>query len=90
MKNAIFWATGIAFFAYQATVLARLVAERDTAGTPDLRRERDVEMVWTLVPAALVAALALMLAGFVDGDWGRSRTGGAPLVGPLEIRVEGP
>ena len=90
MKNALFWLCGVAFFAYQALVLARLVAERREDLAPDARRERDVEMVWTLVPAALVAALALMLAGLTDGAWSQSRTGGAPLVGPREIRLDGP
>ena len=47
-------------------------------------------MIWTLVPAALIAALALMLAGFVDSPFGRSRTGDTPLVGPRRIRVDGP
>jgi len=90
VKNAIFWISGVAFFAYQSAVLARLVAERGASVPAENRHERDVEMVWTLVPAALVVALALMLAGFVDGDWARSRTGGTPLVGPREIRVDGP
>ena len=90
MKNVIFWVSGIAFFAYQASVLARLVAERGGTTADSSRHERDVEVIWTLVPAALVVALALMLAGFTDRDWSRSRTGGAPLVGPREIRVDGP
>ncbi|MFM7735053.1 MAG: hypothetical protein ACKPBU_03625 [Alphaproteobacteria bacterium] len=89
MKNAIFWLSGLGFFAYQAFVLARLVAERGDA-TSTGGRLRDVEMFWTLVPAILVAALALMLSGFVDGDWSRSRTGDTPLAGPRRIRVDGP
>ena len=47
-------------------------------------------MVWTLVPAALIAALALMLSGFTDGAWSQSRTGDTPLVGPRAIRIDGP
>lgn len=89
MKNAIFWTSGIGFFGYQALVLGRLIAERGEA-TAEERPQRDVEMVWTLVPAALVAALALMLTGFVDSSVGRSRTGDTPLAGPRQIRVDRP
>ena len=57
---------------------------------PAEEQERGVEMVWTLVPAALIAALALMLSGFTDGAWIQSRTGDTPLVGPRAIRIDGP
>jgi heme/copper-type cytochrome/quinol oxidase subunit 2 len=90
LKPAVFWLAGTGFFAYQAIVLARLLAERGRSANPAEEQERGVEMVWTLVPAALIAALALMLSGFTDGAWIQSRTGDTPLVGPRAIRIDGP
>lgn len=60
MEPAIFWLSGIAFFAVQTSILLRLLKARRQA---DDGRSIAIhaEIIWTLIPAAFVAALALML-----------------------------
>jgi len=80
MQTWIFRLASIAFFALQAGVLVHLLREgRGNAGPAPA--ERSVEIVWTLVPAALIAALVLMMSGATSADWSRLRDGGP---GPLE------
>jgi heme/copper-type cytochrome/quinol oxidase subunit 2 len=68
--TTIFWLTGIAFFAVQLIVLLLLLRLRHRSGaTPEERLRHHAEVIWTLVPASLVAALALMLGGLVDSPW---------------------
>lgn len=68
--TTIFWLTGIGFFAVQLVMLLYLLRVRHRAGaTPEELRRHHAEVVWTLVPASLVALLALMLGGLVDSPW---------------------
>lgn len=60
MESAIFWASGALFFAVQARILLRLLKARreaDEASSVAIH----AEIIWTLIPAAFVAALSLML-----------------------------
>ena len=80
LEAAIFWTTGAAFFALQAATIGYLLWSRRAARArrePDRRRQ--VEVVWTIVPAAVLAALALMVSGLTAGSWSRVRGGTAPL-----------
>ncbi|HEY8514262.1 MAG TPA: hypothetical protein VIS07_01975 [Candidatus Binatia bacterium] len=79
MQAALFWLTGGAFFALQLGMLLYLLYARPAAGlaSGDGRRHRD-EIVWTLVPASLVVAIALMVTGLTAAPWSRVRTASAP------------
>ncbi|HZR79656.1 MAG TPA: cytochrome c oxidase subunit II transmembrane domain-containing protein [Candidatus Binatia bacterium] len=82
MQSSIFWLTGIAFFAVQAAMLLHLLrARRSPASAGD--EGRRVEIVWTLVPAAVLAALALMTTGLTRGP------GTQPRAGRSEIAARG-
>jgi heme/copper-type cytochrome/quinol oxidase subunit 2 len=78
VQATIFWLVGVAFFAVQAaTLLYLLRTRRVPSGRED--EGRRVEIVWTLVPAAMLAALVLMVSGLTRGTWTRVRDGSAPL-----------
>jgi heme/copper-type cytochrome/quinol oxidase subunit 2 len=59
LETAIFWFSGILFFVVQAWILLRLLKAR-RVHDPARSAAIHAEIVWTLVPAALVAAIALM------------------------------
>jgi choline-glycine betaine transporter len=81
LQTTIFWLVGIAFFAVQATTLGYLLrARRSAAGADEGRR---VEIVWTLVPAAVLAALVLMMSGLTGRSWTHVRGSVAPLASRL-------
>ena len=65
-QASVFWLSGFVFFVAQTALLLLLVARgrRPGAGPPDR-----VEIIWTLVPASVIAALALMLGGFTSVSW---------------------
>jgi heme/copper-type cytochrome/quinol oxidase subunit 2 len=77
VQAAIFWLSGIGFFALQAAMLVYLLRARHS-GTPGDETRR-VEVVWTLVPAAVLAALVLMMSGLTQGSWSRVRGDTPPL-----------
>ena len=77
MEPAIFWLSGIAFFAVQMRILLRLLKARRQANE-DRSVAIHAEIIWTLVPAAFVAALALMLLD--RGPLGGSARTPAPLM----------
>lgn len=76
VQASVFWLCGVLFFAVQIGVLVALLrarhARRDAASHP-------AEIVWTLVPAALLAALALMASGLTEPSWSRVRSAARPL-----------
>jgi heme/copper-type cytochrome/quinol oxidase subunit 2 len=74
VQNTIFWLTGAAFFAVQLAMLLSLLRREPRMGDPAADRRRRVEIVWTMVPASLIAALALMIAGLTASPWTRTRT----------------
>jgi len=79
VQTTIFWLVGAAFFAVQAATLGYLLrARRSATGGND--EGRRVEIVWTLVPAAVLAALVLMMSGLTASSWTHVRGGAAPLV----------
>lgn len=59
MQTKIFWICGVIFFAVQIQILLSLLRQRRLA---DAARSEAIhtEIIWTLVPAALVTAIALM------------------------------
>ncbi|MFP6662766.1 MAG: hypothetical protein VCC00_01025 [Deltaproteobacteria bacterium] len=59
LQTAIFWFSGIVFFVVQAWILLRLLKARRVQD-PARSAAIHTEIVWTLVPAAFVAAIALM------------------------------
>lgn len=85
MQTWIFRVTGVAFFALQAGILLHLLRERPAGADGG----RSVEIVWTLVPAAILAALVLMLSGGTQPPWSRVRGGASgPLEPPRFVPVE--
>jgi heme/copper-type cytochrome/quinol oxidase subunit 2 len=59
LQTKIFWMCGVIFFAVQIQILLSLLRQRRLADTA--RSEAiHAEIIWTLVPAALVTAIALM------------------------------
>jgi len=84
VQATLFWLTGGAFFALQiGTLLYLLYASPSRGLAPTEGRRRRVEIVWTLVPAALLVAVVLMMSGFTGSSWSRVRAGGpgaAPIV----------
>ncbi len=92
MQVALFWLTGGAFFALQLGMLLYLLYAGPISGlaTGERRRCR-VEMIWTLVPAALLVAIVLMVAGFTGSSWARVRATSeisrAGLSAPLALRA---
>jgi hypothetical protein len=74
VQATVFWLTGGAFFALQLGMLLYLLYAGPRAGlAADEARRRRVEMVWTLVPAALLVAVVLMVAGLTGSSWSRVR-----------------
>ena len=60
MQTKIFWICGIVFFAVQIQILFSLLRQRRQANAENTEAIH-AEIVWTLVPAALVTAIALMI-----------------------------
>ena len=78
MQATLFWLTGGAFFVLQIGMLLYLLYASPAAGlAPSEARRRRVEIVWTLVPAALLVAVVLMMSGFTGSSWSRVRAAGA-------------
>jgi len=74
VQAAVFWLTGGAFFALQLGMLLYLLYAGPRTGlVAGEARRRRVEMVWTLVPAALLVAVVLMVAGLTGSSWSRVR-----------------
>jgi hypothetical protein len=85
VQATLFWLTGGAFFALQIGTLLYLLYARPAAGLASAEdRRRRVEIVWTLVPAALLVAVALMIGGFTGSRWSRVR-GGRSLDAPIVL-----
>ncbi len=84
MQATLFWLSGGAFFALQIGMLLYLLYASPRAGLalPEARRRR-VEIVWTLVPAALLVAVVLMMSGLTGSSWSRVRAAGD---GPIVLR----
>ena len=78
MQATLFWLTGGAFFALQIGMLLYLLYASPARGlAASEARQRRVEIVWTLVPAALLVAVVLMVSGFTSSSWSRVRVAGA-------------
>jgi hypothetical protein len=90
VQATLFWLFGGAFFALQIGMLLYLLYASPTTGLglSEARRRR-VEVIWTLVPAALLVAVVLMMRGFTGSSWSRVRAAGdAPVVvHPLDARL---
>lgn len=93
MQATLFWLTGGAFFALQLGILLHLLYASPPAGlAPSEVRRRRVEIVWTLVPAALLVAVVLMVSGLTESPSTRvrglaDRTHVVALHGPENARV---
>ena len=68
LQTALFWLIGIVFFVVQLGILLALMRQSRSADA-EIAANGRLEIVWTLVPASLIAALALMLGGFTKGTW---------------------
>ncbi len=79
MQATTFWALSALFLLLQIALVGWLLRQR-RALLPGSREAAVVqtELVWTLVPAALVVALALMAAGLGRASWSRPRLVDAP------------
>jgi heme/copper-type cytochrome/quinol oxidase subunit 2 len=78
VQATLFWLTGGAFFALQLGMLLYLLYVRPDRGlTPTEERRHRVEIVWTLVPASILVAVALMVSGLTGSSWARIRTADA-------------
>jgi len=88
LQTSLFWLTGVVFFAVQLGILLALMRQSRSADAETAANGR-LEIVWTLVPASLIAALALMLGGLTTGSWTDSE---APprAKSHLTLRVAGP
>lgn len=60
MQTKIFWICGVVFFAVQMQILFSLLRHRRRANAENTESIH-AEIIWTLVPAALVTAIALMI-----------------------------
>jgi heme/copper-type cytochrome/quinol oxidase subunit 2 len=60
LQTKIFWICGIVFFAVQIQILFSLLRQRRRANAENAEAIH-AEIIWTLVPAALVTAIALMI-----------------------------
>jgi hypothetical protein len=92
VQATLFWLTGGAFFALQTGILLYLLYASPAQEPADTEgRRRRVEIVWTLVPAALLVAVVLMMSGFTGSSWSRVRAAGpgtAPIVVQhLDVRL---
>lgn len=84
MQATLFWLFGGAFFALQTGMLLYLLyAGPGTGLASSEARRRRVEIVWTLVPAALLVAVVLMISGLTGSSWSRVRSGGTS---PVALR----
>ena len=88
LQTALFWATGVAFFTVQLAILLALMRQ-SRASDPGVAAQSRLEIVWTLVPASLIAALALMLGGLTTGSWTDAERDDEPKPG-LTFRWAGP
>ncbi|MDG2306460.1 MAG: hypothetical protein P8R42_17780 [Candidatus Binatia bacterium] len=88
MQTSLFWFTGAAFFVVQLGILLALMRQSRCADLETAANGR-LEIVWTLVPASLIAALALMLGGLTTGSWTDSETPIAAAPG-ITLRWAGP
>ena len=86
LQNALFWFTGALFFVVQLLILLDLLKQTRSSDLPRAEQGR-VEVIWTLVPASLIAALALMLGGLTQGSW--TDPDASPRAG-LSLRWTGP
>jgi heme/copper-type cytochrome/quinol oxidase subunit 2 len=59
LQTKIFWICGVVFFAVQMQILFSLLRQRRRASAENTEAIH-AEIIWTLVPAALVTAIALM------------------------------
>jgi len=60
LQTKIFWICGVVFFAVQMQILFSLLHQRRRADAENTEAIH-AEIIWTLVPAALVTAIALMI-----------------------------
>ncbi len=74
MQATTFWALSALFLLSQLALVGWLLRHRRTT-VPGSREAAVIqtELVWTMVPAALVVALALMAAGLGRANWSRPR-----------------
>jgi heme/copper-type cytochrome/quinol oxidase subunit 2 len=74
MQNAIFWTTAGTFLVAQLGTLLYLIVtrHREVPGSSGAQA-RSVEIVWTLVPAALLVVLVLMMGGWLEAGWSQRR-----------------
>ncbi len=88
LQTSLFWLTGVVFFTVQLGILLTLMRQSRSANRETAANGR-LEIVWTLVPASLIAALALMLGGLTTGSWTDSETSAEPKPG-MTLRWAGP
>lgn len=88
LQTSIFWLTGVVFFAVQFGILLTLMRQGRSADAAEASGGR-LEIVWTIVPASLIAALALMLGGLTKGSWTDAEAPKTPETG-LTFRYAGP
>jgi len=88
LQTSIFWLTGVVFFAVQLGILLTLMRQGRSADPAEASGGR-LEIVWTIVPASLIAALALMLGGLTKGSWTDAEAPDTPETG-LTFRYAGP
>ena len=69
LQGSLFWLTGALFFLVQLGILMKLLHGRAAQPTEAVAPRLDVEIIWTLVPASLMAALAMMLSGLTSSPW---------------------
>ncbi len=88
MQATFFWALGALFFVLQFATVTWLLRQRH-AVVPGSAEAAAVqgELVWALVPAALLVALGLMAGGLGQADWARPRS---PSVAPASKSVPPP
>lgn len=88
LQTSLFWLTGVAFFVVQLGILLALMRQSRSADAENASGAR-LEIVWTIVPASLIAALALMLGGLTKGSWTDTESPETPKPG-LTFRYAGP
>ena len=88
LQTSAFWLTGGIFFVFQSAVVWKLMRQARSADARAASGSR-LEIVWTLVPASMITALALMLGGFTQGSWTDADRLQKPTPG-LSLRWVGP
>lgn len=88
LQTSLFWLTGVAFFVVQLAILLALMRQSRSVDAETAAGGR-LEIVWTIVPASLIAALALMLGGLTKGSWTDAEAPDTPKPG-LTFRYAGP